>query len=263
MHVQQDAIDGVGHVGQRWSATPTGDRGVEIVAELGRVAVGVRLSAAGMSWSHDEVIAVDPDAASVESTAEALDDALDLVATGLWGGARLLVRRAGGRAVGMTVGFGGGGAYSHFAAVPGPRQSLVQRLSSLWTQEETTVHRNDVPPPADVTRGAVGRVPTAPWSGVLSAVATDDVPTVVPVDGVLDLHTFKPKQVAPAVREYIQACKDKGITELRIIHGKGIGNLRRTVHSLLSKHDDVAEYKLGGSGGGSWGATVVTLKPES
>jgi DNA-nicking Smr family endonuclease len=81
----------------------------------------------------------------------------------------------------------------------------------------------------------------------------------IPVDGILDLHTFSPKDASSVVEEYIQACLDKGIYEVRIIHGKGKGVLRRTVHSLLEKHPEVLSYKID-SGPSSWGATIVQLK---
>ena len=45
---------------------------------------------------------------------------------------------------------------------------------------------------------------------------------------------------------------------------KGIGNLRRTVHALLGRHPHVTAYRLGGHGGGGWGATIVDLSaPEN
>ena len=50
------------------------------------------------------------------------------------------------------------------------------------------------------------------------------------------LHTFKPSEIKDLVPDYIAACHEKGIFQVRIIHGKGIGNLRRTVHSILSRH---------------------------
>lgn len=81
-----------------------------------------------------------------------------------------------------------------------------------------------------------------------------------PIDGVLDLHTFKPSDVKNLVNDYLKACYDKGIKSVRIIHGKGIGNLRRTVHSVLDKSSIVAEYHLAGSDAGHWGATLITLK---
>jgi len=81
----------------------------------------------------------------------------------------------------------------------------------------------------------------------------------IPIDGTLDLHTFSPKDATSVVEEYIQACLDKGIYEVRIIHGKGKGVLRRTVHSLLEKHPEVLSYKID-SGPSSWGATIVQLK---
>ncbi len=102
---------------------------------------------------------------------------------------------------------------------------------------------------------------TAPWSGAALGVETESRPASLAIDGELDLHNFAPKEVGPLVREYILVCRQRGLLELRIIHGKGKGVLRRTVHSLLSRHAAVAEYRLGGQGEGSWGATMVTLKP--
>ncbi|MCX6830757.1 MAG: Smr/MutS family protein [candidate division Zixibacteria bacterium] len=81
-----------------------------------------------------------------------------------------------------------------------------------------------------------------------------------PIDGILDLHHFSPKDVKVLVPEYIEACLDRGITEIRIIHGKGIGNLRRTVHALLERNEQVVSFKLDSQSGSSWGATLVTLR---
>jgi dsDNA-specific endonuclease/ATPase MutS2 len=77
----------------------------------------------------------------------------------------------------------------------------------------------------------------------------------------LDLHTFQPRECADVVTEYLSAAQEAGMTLVRIIHGKGTGTLRRIVHSVLDKHPAVARYQLAG-GTGSWGATVVELKPR-
>ncbi|MBW1789887.1 MAG: Smr/MutS family protein [Deltaproteobacteria bacterium] len=87
----------------------------------------------------------------------------------------------------------------------------------------------------------------------------DDTVVHVPIDGELDLHMFSPKEAASVVEEYIRACLEDGITELRIIHGKGKGALRRTVHALLDRHPQVVQYGLD-SGPSGWGATLVSLK---
>ena len=83
----------------------------------------------------------------------------------------------------------------------------------------------------------------------------------IPIDGMIDLHTFSPKDAADVVEEYIYACAEKQIYEVRIIHGKGKGVLRRTIHSLLEKHPLVADYSLD-SGSSGWGATIAYLKRE-
>ena len=80
-----------------------------------------------------------------------------------------------------------------------------------------------------------------------------------PTDGVLDLHMFAPRDAVSVVNEYLEVCRGQGIFEVRIIHGKGRGVLRRTVHAFLEKHPQVAKYTLD-SGPSSWGATVVTLR---
>ena len=83
----------------------------------------------------------------------------------------------------------------------------------------------------------------------------------IPIDGVLDLHTFAPRDVASVVDEYLWACMQKGILDVRIIHGKGKGVLRRTVHSRLEKNPDVLQYQLD-DGPSGWGSTLVRLKED-
>ncbi len=83
--------------------------------------------------------------------------------------------------------------------------------------------------------------------------------TEYPINGVLDLHTFHPRDVKELVPEYIRACRERGIYQIRIIHGKGTGTLRSIVHSLLKKNQDVIRFWEEGGSGGSWGATIVQL----
>jgi DNA-nicking Smr family endonuclease len=87
-------------------------------------------------------------------------------------------------------------------------------------------------------------------------------PVQVPIDGVLDLHSFQPREVNDLVLEYLTACQEKGILQVRVIHGKGIGNLRRTVHAFLTKHPEVISYSLDYPQLGGSGATLVTLRPK-
>ena len=89
----------------------------------------------------------------------------------------------------------------------------------------------------------------------------DDEPVQIPITGELDLHTFRPRDVKDLVPEYLLECRNRGILTVRVIHGKGIGNLRRTVHALLERDPNVVSFTLAGEQMGSWGATIVRLKP--
>lgn len=88
-----------------------------------------------------------------------------------------------------------------------------------------------------------------------------DEPVPVPINGVLDLHTFQPRDVKDVVLAYLDACLERGILQVRIIHGKGIGNLRRTVEAILVKHPQVLSFTLDHPEYGGWGATLVQLRP--
>jgi len=85
----------------------------------------------------------------------------------------------------------------------------------------------------------------------------------LPIDGILDLHTFHPREVRDLLPEYLMACREKGILDVRIIHGKGTGMLRETVHTLLKLLPEVISFRLAGQDAGSWGATLVRLAPLS
>ena len=82
-----------------------------------------------------------------------------------------------------------------------------------------------------------------------------------PIDGILDLHTFSPREVKSLIPEYIEACLERQIYQLRIIHGKGTGTLRTMVHAILEQDSRVESFKLD-SGSSSWGATLVNLKKQ-
>ena len=88
----------------------------------------------------------------------------------------------------------------------------------------------------------------------------DSEPVEIPVEGTLDLHTFRPSDVKDLVPEYLKACRRKGVLRVRIVHGKGSGILQRTVRSILGKMPEVASFETSGPDEGSWGATIVRLR---
>lgn len=106
-------------------------------------------------------------------------------------------------------------------------------------------------------------------AGELSATEADpvafdpDEAVALPIDGALDLHHFRPRDLRTLVPDYLRECQAKGILEVRVIHGKGKGQLRRSVHALLERDPMVAAFGLCPPERGGWGATLVQLHPPS
>ena len=88
-------------------------------------------------------------------------------------------------------------------------------------------------------------------------------PVQFPIDGTLDLHTFDPREVKDLVVEYLRTCRERGIVQVRIVHGKGKGVLLKTVHSVLGKLPEVISFQLADETAGGWGATIVQIRPAA
>lgn len=89
----------------------------------------------------------------------------------------------------------------------------------------------------------------------------EEEPVHLPIDGILDLHTFQPSEVKDLVPNYLSACRERGILHVRIIHGKGTGTLREVVHTLLRRLPEVISFKTARADEGGWGSTIVELRP--
>ena len=182
--------------------------------------------------------------------------ALDLVGAALFGALRVVVDRYGGQPRRFTLEVPRGDRW----------QTVSTQGSRPWNPfaaHTRSVHRGDAQRPERDVATPVTALPWAPWAGACGFYGSQTATgaSELPVDGELDLHNFRPREVKPLVLAYIDVCLARGIHELRIVHGKGVGNLRRTVHAILERHPHVRGYRLGGHGGGSWGATIVDLSP--
>ena len=87
-------------------------------------------------------------------------------------------------------------------------------------------------------------------------------PVVLPLEDVLDLHPFRPKEIRSVVEDYLTECRAAGFTTVRLIHGKGIGVQRESIRALLARLPYVQTFSDAPPEAGGWGATLVTLKPD-
>ena len=81
-----------------------------------------------------------------------------------------------------------------------------------------------------------------------------------PLRDQLDLHTFSPREVEPLLEDYLAACREQGLFQVKIIHGKGTGQLKARVRRLLEKNPLVLHLADADADGGGWGATIVYLE---
>lgn len=88
-----------------------------------------------------------------------------------------------------------------------------------------------------------------------------DEPIEIPIEDTLDLHPFRPKEIRDVAHDYLVAAREKGILQVRLIHGKGIGVQREIIRSLCAGLEWVTDFHDADSSGGGWGSTLVELAP--
>jgi len=86
----------------------------------------------------------------------------------------------------------------------------------------------------------------------------EEPPVRIPIEDSIDLHAFSPRDIASVVEDYLEAARQAGFTEVRLIHGRGKGVQRADLHRRLRGHPlvdqfwDAPESHLG--------ATIVRLR---
>ena len=88
-----------------------------------------------------------------------------------------------------------------------------------------------------------------------------DEPVRLPIESVLDLHSFLPKEVESVVQEYLSEAYQAGLREVRIVHGRGIGTQREIVRAVLARTAFVLDFADAPPEAGGWGATIARLGP--
>lgn len=88
-------------------------------------------------------------------------------------------------------------------------------------------------------------------------------PIQIPIEDVLDLHTFRPKDIADLLENYFDECIKASIFSVRVIHGKGKGIQKRQVHRILRNNPTVKSFRDAPPEAGGWGATLVLLRPAA
>ena len=88
-------------------------------------------------------------------------------------------------------------------------------------------------------------------------------PVRIPIEDVLDLHTFQPRDIPDLIEDYLEECVRLGFRSVRIIHGKGTGAQKKRVQALLRRNPQVVSFADAPVEAGGWGATIVALKPMS
>jgi dsDNA-specific endonuclease/ATPase MutS2 len=89
----------------------------------------------------------------------------------------------------------------------------------------------------------------------------DPEPEIVPIEDAIDLHGFAPRDIPKVVEAYVEAARERGFGEVRLIHGKGKGVQRARVQQILAASPHVVEFFDGVPGRGGWGATIARLRP--
>jgi dsDNA-specific endonuclease/ATPase MutS2 len=64
----------------------------------------------------------------------------------------------------------------------------------------------------------------------------------IPIESELDLHAFAAADIPSVVAEYVEAAAAAGVSEVRLVHGRGRGVQRGIVQAALDRHPRVVEF---------------------
>ena len=88
----------------------------------------------------------------------------------------------------------------------------------------------------------------------------DDEVVVIEITDSLDLHHFHPRELLDILDAYLEAALEKGLHEVRLIHGRGKGVQRARVQRALDEDPRVERWEEAPPGRGGWGATLAWLR---
>ena len=157
---------------------------------------------------------------------------------------------AGGWRQGMAVRVRSLRQVGHLLTAPGPGDATVPVQIGILRVNAVV---GDLEPAAEAAEAKVAAAIRAPGAGAALAAATD-----LPAE--LDLRGLRAEEALGRLDRYLDDMALAGRAEARIIHGKGTGALRQAVGEYLHGHRLVAAYRLGVSGEGGDGVTVVTIR---
>ena len=83
-------------------------------------------------------------------------------------------------------------------------------------------------------------------------------PSIVPIEAEIDLHSFTPRDIPSVVEEYVRAAVEAGLSEVRVVHGRGRGVQRGIVQAALEAHPLVECFR--DDPRSSLGATIAQLR---
>jgi len=86
-------------------------------------------------------------------------------------------------------------------------------------------------------------------------------PVVIPIEDCLDLHSYRPAEVAEVMEAYLEAAREKGLRLVRVIHGRGRGVQRQRIRRRLARCPFVLAFADAPPARGGWGATLIWLRP--
>ena len=94
------------------------------------------------------------------------------------------------------------------------------------------------------------------------ACKSQDGTDMTPLTDEVHLRRLTVDEALLKLDKYLNDAFVAGFYQVRVVHGKGTGTLRRIVSEYLSKHPLVKSYRLAGYGEGGAGVTIAELESK-